>query len=644
MRALLRKDAVWMLPLAVGGMIVGLIAMTTVTGSAGVWYRPDSKFGPGSLVFFWIAAGVLGLCAGLFEDVTFAREYLVHRPVSAARLFWTRQLGCALVLLSWAVITPALHLGATLLFHRNAALVEPGRYWSMLNSSSLGVAFYAVTLFATVAVRRAVLAVIIAFALSLALLMFFGLSLYAHTETEVVVWPLLAPISAALAAVLLLASQRLAREPRDVDQPVSPARLGWGLVALGGYCLAGSAFLHILQLDLRRDIMRRYPSMSRLPDGTPVLVVQKDYGPPWRVDERHRRADGSVEHAETGFLPREVRSLYPREEPFGGRGQRVGGVRYQRFTCNVAAYCFVGTDGRVHLYGYDQDDGPALVRHLAKQTGQPFTPRARALGYWGRYAHIAEPDEGVVWRVDLQGGGPGFEPVSLPGGDRFREDLTHLLELRPPDGLSFVTPPTTIRGEHGIYVPEKDGFVAAPPEIVSAVQALDRRRQRPEATVALEGPVRFRVTLPAAGGAPAFTHDYAPYTPAEKTLSVQMHGLSLMRPPMLMVASLLFPRTGPTLGNPTDDDTRILLDPLVMLGARWVLVLDLLLGAALAALAFRRLTRLGAPRSRRLFWTAVVFCLGPVGFVVYRVCETKRAWHPVPETVKQPMLIQSAAA
>jgi hypothetical protein len=641
MRALLRKDAVWMLPLAIDGMIIGLIAMTAVTDGAGVWYRPDDKFGPGSMVFFWIAAGVLGLCAGLFEDATFTREYLVHRPVSAARLFWTRQLGCALVLASWAVVTPALHLATILLFHHNAPLVEPGRYWSMLNASSVSVAFYAVPLFATVAVRRAVLSVVVAFALSLALLMFFGLSLYAHTETEHLVWPLLAPISLAVAAPLLLASLRLSREPRDVDQPPSRARLGWVLAALGCFALAGSAFLHILQLDLRRDIMRRYPRMSRLPDGTSLLVVQKDYGPPWRVDERHERIEGSVGQAEPVFLPRDTK-LHPREEPFGSRGRRVGGVRYERVNCGIAAYCFIGTDGRVHLYGYDQDEGPAPVQHVAKRNGQPFTPHARALGYWGGFAYIAEPDEGVVWGFDLQQGGTGFEPVALPGGDRFREDLTALLEMRR-SGLSFVTPPTTIRGEHGIYVVEKNGIHPAPPEVLTAVETLDHRRQRPEPLVELQGPVRFRVTVPAAGAAPAFTHDYAPRNAAEKALDVQMHGLSLLRPPLLMVASLLFPRTGSGLGNPTDDDTRILLDPLVMLGARWVLLLGLIIAAALAALTFRRLSRLGVPAPRRLLWTAAVLALGPAGYLVCRSCEGARAWQPVPETIQRPLLIQTAA-
>ncbi len=84
MRALLRKDAFWMLTMAVDGMVIGLVAMTSVSNGAGVWYRPDDKFGPGSLVFFWIAAGYdsqtalfgllhgvgyLGLCALIFWAV-----------------------------------------------------------------------------------------------------------------------------------------------------------------------------------------------------------------------------------------------------------------------------------------------------------------------------------------------------------------------------------------------------------------------------------------------------------------------------------------------------------------------------------------------------------------------------------------------
>lgn len=647
MRALLRKDAIWMLTLAVDGMVIGFLAMTSVTNAAGVWYRPDSDFGPGSLIFLWIAAGVLGLVAGLFEDVTSTREYLLHRPVSAARLFWTRQLGCALVLVTWIVVTPALHLGAILLFHHNAPLVEPGRYWSMLNAGSVGVAFYALTLFATTAVRRAVVSVVIAFALSLALLLFYGGALYGNHSLPLVA-RLLAPLSLALAAPLLLASQRLSREPRDVDQPGSRPRLAAAVGALLFFSLAGSAFLHILQLDLRRDITRRYPKMARLADGTPLLVAHKDkdYVPPWRVDERHRRIEGSAAQAELAFEPRVSSPLRSQKKPFGERGRwTVGGVRYERAYCGIpVAGCFLGSDGRLHLYGYDPEDGPAPVYHLGKHTGEPFSAAAEVVGYWARFALITEPGDGSLWRFDFQRGGPGFVPAALPGGDAFAEDLTDIVE--PASYVPLFGPhPTVLRGRHGVYVLEKDRFQAAPPEIQSAVETLDRRRQRPEAQIEHRGPVRFRATLPAAGPEPAFSHDYAPYTLAEKALSLQMHALSLLRPPLLVLPSLLLPHVPAPQSNSTDDDARILLDPLVMLGARWVLALDLLLAAALATLTLRRLTRLRLPPTRRAFWSALVLAFGPAGFIVSLACERPRAWHPVeePATAKQPLIIQTAA-
>jgi len=641
-----------MLPVALAGMVIGFVAMISQGGGAGVWFRPDTDFGPGSLILLWIAGGVLGLVAGLFEDATFTREYLLHRPVSAARLFWTRQLGCALVLASWIVITPALHLAAILLFHPNAPLVEPGRYWSMLNLGSVGVAFYAIGLFAVVVVRRVLLSIVIAFLLSLCLLAFFGASLYGQTRAALVVLPLLTPISFAIAALLLVASQRLGREPRDVDQPASRARLAAMAGALLVFGLAGSAFVHVLQLQVRRDITRRYPKMARLPDGTPLLVIRRDNTAPWRTDDRHRRIEGAAENAELAFEPRVTSPLRSQKKRFGERGRWIaGGVRYERAYCGVpAAGCFLGSDGRLHIYGYDRDEGPAPVHHLGKDSGAPFSASAQVVGWWGRLALIAEPQDGSLWRFDFARGGPGFEPAPLPDGDTFVEDLTDVVETAPSFLAMFAPHQTVIRGRRGVYVLEKNAFVPAPPEVQSAVATLDRRRRRPEAAVELQGPVRFRVTLPAAGGEPAFTHDYAPYTLGDRALSVQMHGLSLLRPPPLEVASLLFPRSrtvgaaGPIGNNPTDDDARILLDPLVMLGARWVLVINLLLGVGLALLTFRRLTKLGLPAGRRAFWSALVLLTGPAGFVVQRACEGARAWQaPEPATAKPPLIIASAA-
>ena len=80
-----------------------------------------------ALAFGCTAATVLGLVAGLVEDVTRTREYLLHRPVSVERVFWTRHgLGLAIVA-AWMVLAPALHLAGSHLFSPNAALLDDSR-------------------------------------------------------------------------------------------------------------------------------------------------------------------------------------------------------------------------------------------------------------------------------------------------------------------------------------------------------------------------------------------------------------------------------------------------------------------------------------------------------------------------------------
>ena len=83
---------------------------------------------------------------------------------------------------------------------------------------------------------------------------------------------------------------------------------------------------------------------------------------------------------------------------------------------------------------------------------------------------------------------------------------------------------------------------------------------------------------------------------------------------------------------------------MVLLGDRWSLALELLLAAALAALTFRRLGQLQVPAGRRAFWTALVAGAGLLGYVVYRACENRRAWHTLDLTqARPPLVIRSAA-
>jgi hypothetical protein len=644
MTALLRKDALWLLGLGAAGIFIGLVVMVDQAGAA-LWYRPDplGGFGPGSLVFHWIAATVLGLCAGLIEETVRTHDYLRHRPVSHARLFWTRQLGGALVVLGWIVLLPGLHLAGTLLFHHDRPLVEPDRFWTYVNQGSVGLAFYGLGVLSAALVRRTLLAVVVAGALSLVMLAAFGLGFYASAK-----WSLPAAsewvIALGLGLVLTAVAGRLEREGRDLDRPVSRARLLATACSLVLVAAAGAMFLHVIQLDFRRDIVNDYPNIARRPDGKMVLMVEKGYIPSWATDDRHNRIEGSVEGAEVLFQPHPPRER--RDEPLASHGRIFKGVRYQVVSCGIPGRCFVGSDGRLHVYRKRLgEDGPAIVQHVGKATGGTFSSRAQPVGYWGRVAVIADRQDGQIWRYDLDGRGPAFEPVPLPGGDRFVEDITWpMSDARLLNNELFGPGMTAVRGERGVYISEKGGFVVAPPPLVAAAARLERQRHRPTATVELRGPVSFDVSVPASDGGPVFTHAYGPYGLADKAIYGEMLALSLLRPPVLSTISLAFPRTPPALGNPTDEDARILLDPLVMLGNHWILVAHLLVTGLLVGLTLRRLGRLGVPGARRAGWAVAVATLGPAAYVVCRACETARAWQPLAAPEAKPaLLIRSAA-
>jgi hypothetical protein len=640
MRALLRKDAAWLIAFAVGGLLIGLLVMAG--SGAELWFLPKQDFGPGALVFHWLASSLLGLWAGTIEELTRTREYLWHRPVSTARLFWIRQLGCALVLLTWIVVAPALHLVGTVLFDQDTALVEADRLWTFLDQGLVGVAFYGMGLFVAALVRRPLLAIVVATPVSLALLLLFGLSLYRPSPSLFVVHAQGA-MAVGLGLVLVAAAQRLEGEGRDLDRPLSRLRMTAATAALVLVSLGVSAFLHIMQLDARRGIHRGYPKIARLPGGAPVLVAASDRGLSWRVDEYNRRVDGPVEDAQLVFAARGPLPLAVPAQPFAQEGTLSRGVRYQQVNCGVPARCFLGSDGLLHVYGFAVDDAPSTIKHVGKETGDRFSTRAQVLGRWGRSAFIADPEDGGVWVYDFEGHRTGFTRIPLPGGDRFVEDLTELLRSPALASGELFTPRLLVRGERALYLTDDSEFRPAPPALERAAARLEAWRQLAPPQVEVDGPVTLRVTLPASAGGPAFSHRYVPRTVAAKALHFQMQAVSLLRAPLLALTSAGVRLSPVPLGNPTDGDARILLDPVVMLGGTGILVVNLLLGLGLAALAWRRLGQLGAPAPRRGFWTATVFLFGIAGYVLYRTCENRRAWQPLEVAERRPLLIQSAA-
>jgi hypothetical protein len=147
------------------------------------------------------------------------------------------------------------------------------------------------------------------------------------------------------------------------------------------------------------------------------------------------------------------------------------------------------------------------------------------------------------------------------------------------------------------------------------------------------------VEIPAAEGRPAFRHTFAPRTLREQALAAAILVVSLVRAPALQVVSALAPRAdGESFASLT------MLDPLPgEAGMWWVLALNLALGGVLAFLCWLRLRKLGAARGHRLFWIITVALLGLLGFLCYRLLETRRAWRPLPAAEPAPPLLIATA-
>jgi hypothetical protein len=642
-RSLLRKDAAWLIGFALGGLLVELALQIDL--GAEVWIRPEDHFARRALLFFWIGATPLGLWAGLYEDFARTREYLLHRPVSHRRLFWTRQLGCALVMASWILLVPLLHLAVTTSDRADGALVDRSRLLLFFADGVPAVIFQAQAVFFATLVRRPVLAVPLALAGGLMMMAVFGAA-----QGAGVPWPVLSsPVAAAatalvLALALLMCAERQERQGRDADRPWSTARLARSGPALVVLVTLGVALLfRLTQYSAASGLTHLYPEMALAPDGQPFLLRRLSGNVAVRVDAQHRTVPGPVSVGLILYRPTTI--LRPERDAdwtletapsIGERGERFRGVRYQHVSCFLGreqeARCYVGSDGRVHLLRYQErpdQQGPFYFEHITKEGGRLFSPRAQVLGgSWGKVALIGDPEDGSVWAYDPEIDTGGFRRVELPGGDRF---------------VRHVRAGAAIQGARGFYVVTPQGRAEpAPPRLAKQLEGAGPRPAQRGAQVQPLGVLRFAVSLPSARG---FRHEYRPYRLAEKAALLWVTAPSLLRSPALGLLSR-FTEEGTDPARADNAGLAVFLDPVVRLSAP-LLALNALVALALAALTLRRLHRLRVPMTRRLLWTGTVLLAGAAGYACARAVETNRAWTasgatPEPEvTTAARLLIQT---
>jgi hypothetical protein len=220
----------------------------------------------------------------------------------------------------------------------------------------------------------------------------------------------------------------------------------------------------------------------------------------------------------------------------------------------------------------------------------------------------------------------------LPDGDHFVHRAYFAVPRDRKLGLMHL--PLAVRGERGVYVWQKDRFVAAP-----ADAALE-----PENELHLDYPrraaVAFTLTVTDAGGRTVLQHRYQPRTAAEKTLAFLTLGVSVLRPTIISLLSL------PATDRAFEAGQSLILDQAVAAGERQVLIPIAVLTVLLGALTHRRLRRFGASAARRRFWLAAVLLGGLPVFLCQLLVETRRAWLPMPAEPQsravRALLIQSA--
>jgi hypothetical protein len=636
MRTILRNELRWAIPAAA----LATLALVVVEMSYGVdrlWFFPEADYGGPALNFYLWVAGLIGFLATWADDILRTREYLRHRPVGVAALFWARHLAGLGVLASSMVLAPTLHLLGGRLFSPDAALIHGDRLGLFLAQGAPAFLFYGLGVFAGSLCRTLVGGLLLA--------AFAGLTVFAVVQVGLLTAPAPTTVGTAVAAllltpVLLLAAQRGDRQGRDADRPWRDGTwllAGAIVVVLGA---AGATLgLSVWHASAAKALARSYPRVSW--DGQQFVLRR------WSPEDR-RQHQVDREHQLGPVLPDSFVPLWrPEEGPW--RALQLPGTEIATFPQrgrwsieglfrriylpqgkeNLAGY--LRSDGYLHLFRRAQFDGGGEDQPWHRPIGKgpenlPFSPDDRAVDAGIRMA-IAEPGGKTLWILGRQAGLPAFVRLPFPDDDHFvavAEDEERGAFYRLPAASQWVAP-VVLRGQRRSYLVEEDHLRPLPPQAHSPLAA-----SQPRPTVALEGPVSFTLTLTAPDGGVAFQHHYRPRTIREHFFALLARLPTVLRPPVVALASLA---VSPAKAFAF---SRFPLDVATILGERAALAGNALLALALAAVTLRRLRKLGTPRRRQLFWTGAVVLVGLPAFVCQRLVETNRAWQPLPQDSARP--------
>jgi hypothetical protein len=643
MNALIRNDLRWAWPLALLGNLLFLLALLALP-PIDIWVLPTNTYAEVMQVLIPISATLLAWWATFRDDLLRTREYRLHRPQSAGRVFWARHLVGLAAVASWILMVPTIHLlGA--LAGANGPLVDASRLSWFITQTAPALLFYGLAVFLASSTRSIVGGMTLSFVGGGTLLAVTTMIIYfasvAHTVWAAAICLLLTPL-------LLLGAQRSHRQGRDPDRPWTDARIaltGTSLVAV--LVVVGGLVVTCWQVFTRDGLFDTYPQILARSDGPVLVRWLDDEKSPRRVDEQHRTGELLTRTAApvlnmAGSNQRWVapRSSLSREPSFVWASERFRGGLYQKLPVEgpIRREAYVGSDGyltivnRALLRGRGEDR-PSMRRVGKDPDGRPFSPDSQLLPTWKGVLLVFDPRDGGLWRYDRVTEAAGFTPMVLPDGDRF-------IRLVPPRnvvgalkqaGLTVAGP--VVQTERGYYAWQGDHFVSLPANATEAV------RDFPRPDVVPVGPVGLDVRLKSASGV-EFHHVFQPRTPPERAIAALHRGSTLLRPPVLALPGVWADRDRAFELGPA-----LLLDRPVVLGDRGPLIACCALSLALAALRYRRLRKLGAPVARCRYWAVAIALGGAPALLCHLLVERRRAWEPMPaEAEPRPatLLLQSA--
>lgn len=598
--ALVRKDAPWLLAFLVLGTGLAFPAFLE-SGFLGVFVVPEQRFAEEFEMLLVPCAVVLALVSSLIETLRSTGDLLRHRPVGAARLFWTRHVAALVVIGCWTLLGTLAVWLEELVYGAGGACADPSRYGVVAAmTTGLALDYALVVLGLSLPMRRlhrfwmAGLLVFLRYAAQSAL---------AFLDPS---WPacLLVLGLAALAALALAAHCEAGGYDPDLPTPgrVQASAALVCVPAAAFFGAIGSSGWHELAFDA---LQRVRPCVGLVePNVLGLLSAPDREGWSTVLDERGRPTARRIQYEddvffrapspkEADFDPLSVRVLHP---PYAYRQSRPGSPRTRRV--------FVQGDAVQVVEQNHLDERRCWTLALPTgTTGEP-TEFLELEDGAERPLFLLAPGSGRLTLVTAETP-PRLVPQTLPDGDR---------PLRRSFGRDEHGETLRVLGGETASWRQRAGSWEAVPDVfadAAAFTLLGGDPLRPEVEVRLPGGVAFR-------------HRYGLESTGE-TLCAAFAAL----------ASVLLPTPFAWLGASSDyaaaaaalpDEVLLVLDPLLGGGHRWLLGLNLTLTLALMAFTWRDLGRRGLGRTRVAAWTLAVLCAGVWVGPMLLLLEPRRAW------------------